>query len=540
MNKKRFTSRRAFLMGSLALLLSGLLLRVKAQNNQPKDDASASSNSKLQGNARLGINFDGINDWTTEQPFVNFFHMSRSWVSQSQGGGWGTGPKLLLDEHGWVKELAPNCRATRILSTAGKGLYPSGEYVVLYEGEGELRPSNNIGRVAKSEPGRMVIKVNSSASGDMFAIDLISTNPKNYMRNIRVIAPGFEANYQKNPWHPNFLKRWSGIACVRMMDLMATNNSTIVTWADRPTLQDAGFTSKGVPVELLVDLATRLEADAWVCIPHKADDDYVLQLMTYLKANLNKSSLKVWVEYSNELWNSMFEQSRYAGELGQQMKFSDKPWEAAWKYTAHRSIEIFKIIDEVYAGRAGVVKVLSSHAANAYVSEMVMSFKSAAKYADVLAIAPYVSFNVTPDAVDKISNWNLDQLFDYLSKTAIPESTKWIQDSKKVADKYGLTLVAYESGQHLVGVGGSENNDKLTQLLTKANADKRMGDIYQQNFNAWEKAGGDLMCTYSSMTTWAKWGSWGLLRNNLEDPNESPKFSTVIKWAISRGQKMSL
>lgn len=536
MNLKRFASRRAFLAGSLSLLLSGLLFRVKAQNNTPND--AASGKSITQGNARLGINFDGINDWTTEQPFVDFFRSSRNWISQSKSG-WGAGPALLLDDYGWVKALASGCRATRIISTAGKGLIPNGDYTVLFDGEGELRPINNIARVVKSEPGRMVLKVNASASSDMFALDLISTNPKNYMRNIRLIAPGFEANYQKNPWNPEFLKRWAGVACVRMMDLMATNNSSQSSWKNRPTLQDAGFTSKGVPVELLVDLANRLETDAWVCIPHKADDEYVQQLMTYFKANLAPNS-KVWVEYSNEIWNSMFEQSRYAGELGQQMQFSDRPWEAAWKYTAHRSIEIFKIVDDVYAGRPGAVKVLASHAANAFVSEVVVSFKHAAKFADVLAIAPYVSFNVTPDAVDKISKWDLDQLFDYLNKTSIPESTKWIQDSKKVADKYGLMLVAYEAGQHLVGVGGSENNDKLTQLLTTANADKRMGEIYEKNLAAWEKAGGDLMCTYSSMTAWAKWGSWGLLRNNQENPKESPKFSTVIKWAISRGQKMSL
>ncbi len=535
MNLKRLISRRVFLAGSFSLLLSGLLFRVKAQSNSPKESTSVSNKPKAQANARLGINFDGISDWSTEQPFVDFFRSSRQWISQAKSG-WGAGPALLLDEQGWIKELAPNCRVTRIISSVGKGLFPSGEYVLLYDGEGELKVSQNNALVLKSEPGRMVIKVNSN--GELFTLDLVKTNPKNYLRNIRLIASGFEATYANNPWNPLFLKRWSGIACVRFMDLMATNHSTQVSWKNRPTPQDAGFTAKGVPIELLVDLANRLETDAWVCIPHKADDDYVLQLMTYIKTHLKPTS-KIWVEYSNEVWNSMFEQTRYAGELGQKMNFSDKPWEAAWKYSAHRSIEIFKLIDQVYAGQAGVVKVLASHAANAYASEIMLSFEKTAQFADVLAIAPYVSFNVTPDAVDKISKWNLEQLFDYLTKTSLPESAKWIQDSKKVADKYGLGLVAYEAGQHLVGVGGSENNDQLTKLLHAANADKRMAEVYEKNLADWVNAGGDLMCTYSSMAEWSKWGSWGLVRNNLENPKESPKFSTVIQWAISRGQKMS-
>ena len=33
------------------------------------------------------------------------------------------------------------------------------------------------------------------------------------------------------------------------------------------------------------------------------------------------------------------------------------------------------------------------------------------------------------------------------------------KQQKKVADKYGLKLVAYEGGQHMVGVTGGENNE---------------------------------------------------------------------------------
>jgi hypothetical protein len=525
--------RRKFLLSSATLIVSSLFLTTKA---------FASKVSSLTAKPRLGINLAGIADWNTEQPFLNFFHMSRDWVSQGATGGWGNGPKLDLDAHGWVKSLAPGCRATRIICSLEGGEYPSGEYTILYDGEGDLKMSSGVGQIVDKSPGRMVALVNSKKG--MFSIDLVKTNPKNYMRNIRVIVPGFEKIYAENPWHPDFLKRWSGIACLRFMDFMATNNSTQVNWQDRPKPEDAGYTSRGVPVEVLVDLANRLNTDGWFCVPHQANDEYIKSLATYTKSHL-KPNLRAWFEYSNEVWNGMFKQSQYAAQMGQKMGLADKPWEASWYFTSHRSAQMFDSLDAVYAGESNrYVKVLASQAASSFISEQLLMYKEIAKKTDVLAIAPYVSMNVTTDdkqalSVNKVAGWNLNQLFDYLNKTAIPESTKWIQDTKKVADKFGVQMVGYEGGQHLVGVFGAENNEDLNKLMDAANSDPRMGEVYTKSLTDWQQAGGDLMCTFDSMARWSKWGRWGLLRDNQEDPKKSPKFTAAINWAIKQGQKMT-
>ena len=41
-------------------------------------------------------------------------------------------------------------------------------------------------------------------------------------------------------------------------------------------------------------------------------------------------------------------------------------------------------------------------------------------------------------------------------------------EAGKVAEKYAIKLVAYEGGQHLVGVMGGENNQKMTDLFLRA------------------------------------------------------------------------
>jgi hypothetical protein len=92
---------------------------------------------------------------------------------------------------------------------------------------------------------------------------------------------------------------------IRAMDWQRTNGSTVVKWADRCTPQDAiwGVKGKGGPIEPVIDLCNALNADLWVCVPHGADDDYVRQLLTLIRSRL-KPGLRVYVEYSNEVWNT--------------------------------------------------------------------------------------------------------------------------------------------------------------------------------------------------------------------------------------------
>ena len=538
MTPKINISRRKFISTTLVTLLAGLNLATARENKNTANDASIKTDAP---NARLGINLAGIKNYATELPFVDLFRMAAGWVSQRKKGKWGDGPALEIDEHGWVKRLEPDCIAITIVCGIKGNHYPSGDYTVLYDGEGELTFRNaatNKDIVSKT-PGKIVVKVNAKTA---FHIEIVKTNPLDYIRNIRVIMPGFEADYALNPWHPQFIKRWSGIACIRLMDFMMTNNSTQIIWDDRPKLSDASFSKKGVPLELMLDLANRLEADPWFCMPHLADDAYIKQFAQMVKANL-KPNLRAWVEYSNEVWNNVFKQTKYANQRGQELSFMGQSSNATAHYYAYRSMQIFDIWQAVYGANTSYVRVLASQAVNTHLAETMLSFKNSATQADVLAIAPYVSVNITPRnkgalEISEVVAWNLDKLFEHIFAVALPKSQQSIQKNKKIADQYGLKLVAYESGQHLVGALGIENNDAITKLFTEANADPRMGEVYSQNLNAWAQAGGDLICSYNSVGKWSKWGSWGLLQYYDDVP--TAKFKAVMDWAKSRGQKVRL
>lgn len=487
----------------------------------------------------LGINLAGAADWNTELPFVDGFRFARTWISQQAGAGWGKGPTLDLDEHGWVRRLDPGCFAETPLCTIEGGHYPSGVWTVVWDGEGRVSLSR--GRVVSSASG--LLKVDLEAQGGGFFLRLHETKPENPVRNLRVLMPGVTAEEAvRNPWNPTFLKRWRGMACLRFMDLQDTNGSKQRRWADRAQLTDATWTRQGVPIEWLCDLANRLEADAWFCIPHLADDAYVREFATLVRARLNPGR-RVYLEYSNEVWNSGFSQQAYAAERGQSLGFAEKPWEAAWRFTAHRSVEIFKIWEEVLGGRDRLVRVLPSQAANSYVAKQVLEWKGAARQADVLAIAPYISMNVPREGkgltAAEVATWSPDRFLDYVETNALPESIRWIEANAKVAKAHGLRLVAYEAGQHFVGLSGGENDAGLTRLLQEVNSHPRMAKLYADYFAAWERHGGDLLCHFSSVGAWSKWGSWGLLQHQDDDPRQSPKFRAVMAWGKKLGMPVT-
>ncbi len=540
MKRFHYFIRLAMGFWSIGVLLVGSGGIPKVESAE-KEVVRAAASKKPQ--PALGMNLAGPADWNTELPFVDVFRMSRPWISQRKGAPWGKGPPLELDRHGWVKRLEPECWAETPLCSIEGGHYPAGPYPVLYEGEGKL-DFWGAAEVVDRQPGRLRIQVDPQKGG--FFLRLVETDPNDYVRNIRVIMPGFEQSYQKEPFHPDFLRRWQGIRCFRFMDWMHTNGSKIARWEDRPTLEEATFSVKGVALEWMIELCNRQKADAWFCMPHLADDDFVRRFAQMVKDRLDPKR-RVYIEYSNEVWNSQFPQTRYSWQKAQELGLGPKerPWEGGGMYYARRSVEIFKIWQEVFGGTERLVRVIAWQAGNQHwMEKIVLPFEEAYRHTDALAIAPYIWMNVPREGkeltADQVSSWSVEQVLDHVERVALPRAIEAISRSKETADKFGLLLVAYEGGQHLVGVAGGENNEKLTRLFQAVNAHPRMADIYQKYYQAWTAAGGDLFCYFSSVSRWSKWGSWGILQFYDEDPRKSPKFMSTMRWARQLGQNVFL
>ena len=134
-----------------------------------------------------------------------------------------------------------------------------------------------------------------------------------------------------------------------------------------------------------------------------------------------------------------------------------------------------------------------------------------------------------PKTADKVADMTVDDLLDGCKKM-LADNRKMNETYAKEAKKRGLKLMTYESGQHLVGYAGAENNEKLMKLFHEANRHPKMKDLYLEDFKNWEEIGGDTFCVFSSVGRYTKWGSWGVLEWSDQKEETAPKMTAIREW----------
>lgn len=508
----------------------------------------------------IGTNLAGIKSWSPALPFVDGFRSSRSWITQTRRV-WDTKESHLLDldADGWIKSLpAAGSSNFSYVSTVmldnQQGRYQGGQYVVLYDGEGTLQYQwDAVKNVSASRPGRDVIEVTPSNRGIL--LSLTATNPDNYLRNIRVVPIAQEQSYTVQPFNPDYLSKIDPFSTFRFMDWMETNNSTQTNWSDRPTLNSSTWMKQGAPVEIMVQLANVTQSNAWFTMPAQATDEYVRNFAQYVKENLNPN-LKVYVEYSNEVWNMQFEQSKWVMAQARQewTNSSNSDFTKLVDWYSRRTTQVTRIWDDVFdSQRERVIGVMAGQAANPWVLNRALQYRwdttpqSDRDYGiDAIAIAPYFGNYLGQSSNEAVlENWTvtepdggLDKLFDELTQGglvpnspvggAVQASINNMQRHSVIAQQRGLQLLAYEGGQHLV----DSNNAAVNNLFTQANRDPRMGQIYDKYLSAWNQLGGGLFMNFSDIGQSSKWGSWGALEH-VNDAG-SAKYDALIR-AITTG-----
>jgi Cadherin-like domain/Concanavalin A-like lectin/glucanases superfamily len=510
----------------------------------------------------IGVNLSTINYYATQLPFIDGFKSSKAWITQNNTV-WDTNEfnKLDLDANGWVKSLpapedAPEYTAvgTLLYREQGQFLYPPGKYLVLYDGQGTIEYAFDAKKdFGASRAGRDVIDVTPSNAGVYLKITATDPNKTgDYIRNIRVIPINAENTYQTQEFNPDFVEKIQPFTTLRYMDWMRTNNSTQMNWSDRPRVDDINYGRKGVPIEVMVDLANQTGSAPWFSMPHMATDEYVTKFAEYVKQNLNPN-VKIYVEYSNEVWNPDFDQYDWALEKGKQELPADNDFNLRLDYYSKRSTEVMQIWDNVFGSdKERVIGVVGAQAAFRLTGERVLQYAwsdnplSNEEYGiDAIAIAPYFGIYFgAPQSAAEIEAWTKDpdggfnKLFDEITqggvlKSGFPEpggalqqAYNWMASFAELAKQEDLELIASEGGQTIRGLAGVENNPTLVNFFNQANRDPRMGAIYKQYIQKWNELGGGLMAHYNDIGRYDRFNNFGLLEH-VNQPG-SPKYDALI------------
>lgn len=518
----------------------------------------------------IGMNLAGIADWDPGFPFRNLFLGARQWITRNQSlyGPHDTKAQSAFqyDADGYPLQVpiaVPGQAEPQILFTYVPNSRPPGNYVLLYDGEGEIGGLFGAGRILSQKKGR--VKLWMEQDGKEHAIVIKRSKLGNHVRNIRLVAEEDESvDLLASPFLPEFLDFCRPFHCLRFMDWSATNNSIEEEWASRkrPTFYtqvggrgdpDARYSpaptafqrmySGGVAIETMIQLCNELKIDPWFCIPHRATDDYIAQFARLVKERLDPS-LKVYVEYSNELWNWSFLQAGWMLQSPLAGAMVEAKGGKAWKDGDRSKGEghperigalfrrAFAIWEREWSGadQKRLVRVCAVQAAWVDASKRTVKWCVDNGGADVVSPAAY--FGADDETYDRWAaagaNLTADQVIADLRKGRdFAREGNSAAEIVGYAKSLGLGYVAYEGGQHIQPKGQADL--PYNPALAAAQYHPAMYDAYVDMLRLHRDMGCTLLCHYSSVgRQGTRWGSWGAKASYKEPDAKSPKMRALV------------
>ncbi|CAK9041041.1 unnamed protein product [Durusdinium trenchii] len=439
----------------------------------------------------------GINVATTPSTFVDVMKTTRHWTSiwdadtqpgqfSYQGGSvmwtsrqyeWGNGLEINETFDGYVASLKQD-QALITLALRDVCLHaPHGRYVVTYDGDGEIDFAMDANPVA-FQKGRIDVDFQPTCrrecwfdkanwlpycSDNGIAITIRRVNPSNPLRNVRIIMPG--------------------------------------------QTQRQGLCKVGVGEP---EVMWRLE----VTVHHLASDDYVRQEASFWLQHL-RPDVQVYVEHSNEVWNPLFPQGRYATQKGTELGLVDgtcrTPHCGRVRYNAYRSKQIFDIWADVWSSgsRSRLKFVISTQAVWGDATNDLLSLNSGAG-ADLLGITGYMS---PQGGIDQSYSAKTPAEVIELFTSGKESARSWVKEQKAIADAAGLGITFYEGGVGLVEDGTIETGQAIGAITELLMATGRSA-AFQGAVEAWldmfrEELGDALFMYFVDTGFWSKYGQWG-------------------------------
>ncbi len=539
---------------SIGLLLFSVLAVTGCSLNKSKnnDEPELLSNpvvepTDLSKNV-IGMNLAGFNDWSPAWALTDRMKYAREWITYPVGTTEWDEERLIdipADENGYPIEVPFIVDGESYLVKTlifRSGHYPAGEYTLLFDGTGEVSINFDAsGIFTDSEnPNHFTVVTPTFNSGIL--VSILKSSKEDPIKNIRVIMPGYENTYEQNVFHPEYLERVKIFDVIRFGWWGKVWGNETVEWSEVPTkdyyLQNG---DAGVSPEYMIELCNEIEADPWIGIPHLANNEYVTELATLIRDKMEPGR-KIYIEYSNEVWNPMKIDHNYVIDRGMEANLSliDDRFQAGLLWYARRSGEVFKIFEDVFGGADRIVKVVGSQAANIWTGQTVLEglndpiINPTGVKADVLAIAPYFGGTIGDDIFDngEVDSITVEDILDRLEATLYSETEAWTKANSDMITEFefGVELIAYEGGPHLVANYPNYNNETLVNKLIAANRHPRMKDIQIKMFDIWFANGGQLFTGFDFCEAPGVFGSFAVLEYLDQPIDEAPKYSAYVDY----------
>ena len=531
----------------------------------------------------IAMNLAGISDYSPGYPFKNLMWGARPWLTKNQDGQgpFNTGmiEKIPLDADGYPLEIpckVDGAAQRQTVFTLIPNVTEAGKYVVLHDGEGEIAAAMS-SRLISSEPGRVVIELAGRASDAAYEGIAIKASTKgNHVRNIRILRLEDEkADLSANPFRADFLEYCKQWHALRFMDWAVTNNSLEKEWSGRklptfytmvgssgdaigrwgrvPSVFEQQF-SGGVAIEIMIQLANMTRTDPWFCVPHRATPEYMTGFAKMVKTKLDPSR-KVYLEYSNEVWNWQFQQAGWMLQNKAAGAALTAAGRQAWKNDVVPDFPLddgniakdggvshpermgvldrvcFKAWEDVFTGadRNRLVRVIAVQ--HSWFDTVQRTVDWVMKNGGADAVAPAGYFGPNEEIYKR---WEAagaaltaDQVNADMQQALDKDSAPWTRRIASLAKSHKLRFITYEGGQHIQPKG--QNETAYMPALKEVQFSQGLYKVYMNNFALHQEVGCDLFGAFSSISKQGtRWGSWGHQEFYGQSRTAIPKFGALL------------
>jgi len=447
---------------------------------------------------KQGINVDSWKRHTPElTAFSNLFMLNDGPRFQNSTGKIGEpdweNPNL--DKWGWPKI---NHSVVAILQPTHPGVYTinssSSVLVTVMPGKGAVSSISSLGSTievtvdnTQSPPhGGIYLKVSRIGNE--------STPPNVSVRRKGISAAGVFTD--------EYLETLMPYDTLRFMNT-ANTNGIKSQWPDNFMFDSYSYFSQHNPwggsIERMVQLCNEVDANMWDCVPdrplsmNQADYyDYVRTRAEYIKEGLLDGK-KVYVEHSNEVWNSGFSQyhrvlMRASDNSGLMTVAGGNKWYAQRILHALETNEISHIYKSVL-GQDRVVGVLGAQHYGIDTARRGLDYLAGTNivsFIDAIAVAPYLGHSVS-------ASGGLDNAVDQLTSELDLFESK-LEQFVGLADSYDLSLISYEQNHHIFY--DKETRQKLPQEFLDLRDDEEVVELCEDAYDICVESGMDLTCLF--------------------------------------------
>ena len=492
-----------------------------AQSSQPTGPRPVAISPDKVLPTQIGMNLGNPNSWSSEWAFDDIIQTTTGIIFLTPQGQWqNLTDQIKLDATGHPVDVPVGTRL-EVIVQQGSPRIPVGLYDCRISKGWAIRPFGAWQMLGSGTAFKM--KVGNLPANNAIVLTLTATADHAALSELSCHFSGSG----RRLFNPVFLTDNKPFGVLRFMDWTKTNNAPQREWSKRPT--PAWFSQasgQGVAIEHIVALANELHADPWINLPMDADEAYYASMATYMRDHLDKDR-RIYVELSNEVWNTAFQQAKVAETRGSVGYPGIPRSQAADFYYADRVRDAMATWSKVFLGQSKrLVRVLASQAANPRRAEQALAHDDTWRSVDALATAPYFGTDGA-DIAAAPGPARIEAVFAR-GPQIVDTAIGYAHAAKAVASKYGLRYVAYEGGPSFQSFRPDLRSD-----MVAVNMDPRIHDLYALFLRRWKAEIGDLFVAYDSVSTPSVGGSWGHRIYTGQPLADAPKARALAEAAAA-------